>query len=460
MGPQVVRTARLVAQLSGGQGSTGPRLAVGRRLLLPERSKDLTMSADPIEYLACRMREVQGRLGTEPFVVPDVPFAELVDSMGLVEFIGLLASDCGVRPEAIEQAVGRRFTTLTDLARAMVKAGIGPQAAGLPRTSPTGGATGEAIAWLTAPKLVLPTEVQPAALLDGWLNRPPGWLEKHAGITSRRVWVNEDVLAATAAAGRACLEENAFDVQALAALLVTSEAAPRPLGLAAALHARIGLPANTPALEVGGACTGLLHSLWLGQHLVRPGGAVLIAAVEAPSSWLVVRPGSEGEAAALFGDGAAACLLTAGPAPGALPIHKMVLGYDEEGSALIRLRIDNRGPVVDLNGPALALRAVQKLAAAVEQVSAAHGLAPADLEAVMIHAGNGRLPALVAGRLGVPVERVHGTTAWTGNLGSVSLLAALAHRPPQLPAVAAAVGAGLCWGAVLFGPACRKETGL
>ena len=64
-------------------------------------------------------REIQAAVklgGSDPNANPDAPFADLVDSMGLVEFIGLLAGDCGVRPEVIERAVGRRFSTLASLA--------------------------------------------------------------------------------------------------------------------------------------------------------------------------------------------------------------------------------------------------------------------------------------------------------------------------------------------------------
>ena len=39
---------------------------------------------------------------------------------------------------------------------------------------------------------------------------------------------------------------------------------------------------------------------------------------------------------------------------------------------------------------------MQQLSAIVAQVCDAHGLRPADLEGVYIHAGNGRLPALLA----------------------------------------------------------------
>jgi 3-oxoacyl-[acyl-carrier-protein] synthase III len=401
-------------------------------------------------YLSERLGEVQERLGLEPSAAPDIPFADLVDSMGLVEFVGRIAADCGVPPETVERAVNRRFSTVAELARALHAAGIVPHTAARQAMAAVAGA-GPPGAWLAAWHVSLPATVQDSEDLDRALGRPPGWLGRHAGICGRRVWAGEDALEAAASAGRRCLEHG---TQAPAALLVTGEAPPRLVGLAAALHARLGLAASVPALEVGGACTGLLHALWLGRHLLRSGGTVPVLAVEAPSSWLAVAPGTEGEAAALFGDAAAGCLLAANPTPGAWPILDVVLGCDGHAGELVQV---DPGPVLRMDGPALALRAVQQLAAVVAQVCDAHALKPADLEGVYIHAGNGRLPALVAQQLGVPARRVHSTTATTGNLGSVSLLAALAQEPPRDgPLVCAAVGAGLCWGAALLGPAARR----
>jgi 3-oxoacyl-[acyl-carrier-protein] synthase-3 len=376
--------------------------------------------------------------------------------MGLVEFIGLVAADCAVRPEAIEKAVGRRFTTLRELARALEAAGIAPRQMEDREVSPADHPAREVPARLVAVQIVLPTQLQPAEALDGLLDRPAGWLQQHTGIGTRRAWSGEDAVAAACQAALSCLE--AAGRPTLAALLVTGEAPPRLLGLAAALHTCLGLPANIPALEVGGACTALVHCLWLARHLVRPDAAVLIVAVEAPSLWLEVRPGPEGEAAALFGDGAGACLLAAAPGRTGWSVRDVIVGCDGAAASLLTIRRDSGRPVVQMNSPALALRAVEQLAEVTQQMCAAHGLTPADLDGVFIHAGNGRMPALVAQRLGVPADRIHATTPWTGNLGSVSLLAALAHCPPQGTPVCAAVGAGLCWGAVLLGSPIQRTS--
>jgi 3-oxoacyl-[acyl-carrier-protein] synthase III len=227
-----------------------------------------------------------------------------------------------------------------------------------------------------------------------------------------------------------------------------------PTGLAAALHQRLGLPTQAPALEVGGACTGFLAALWLAQRLLAATGAVLVLAVEAHSRWLAVRPGTAGEAAALFGDGAAACVLgrvAAGPAP--VPLRDVILGTDGGLGRLLGLRRDSSGGVeVDMEGPALAGRAVRAMAESVRAVGERHGLSAGGLAAVVAHGGNGRLPRLLARQLGVAPECVWSATAETGNLGSASLPVAWAARGPVPgPVVWTAVGAGVQWGAALLG---------
>ena len=168
-------------------------------------------------------------------------------------------------------------------------------------------------AWLAATAARLPVHRQPASEINPLLRRPPGWLEKHAGIEARCLWLDEDPLDAAADAAWDCLRQAGLAPTAVGALLVTSEAPPLLPGLAAALHTRLDLPSSVAALEIGGACTGFLMALWTASRLLADAAAVLVIAVEAPSRWLSLAPTPAGEAAALFGDGAAACLLTARP---------------------------------------------------------------------------------------------------------------------------------------------------
>ena len=169
--------------------------------------------------------------------------ADAVDSMGLVELVALLADDCGVTPDAIEKAVSHRFGTVAELAAALAAAGLvfrPAEGEEQPSASlaPSGIAAG---CWLSGATLRLPRAVQTAKEIDERLRRPPGWLERHAGIRQRHVWQEEDALAAAAEAGSACLHEAGLLAEEVGALLVASEAPPLLAGLAAALHHRLGL---------------------------------------------------------------------------------------------------------------------------------------------------------------------------------------------------------------------------
>jgi 3-oxoacyl-[acyl-carrier-protein] synthase-3 len=301
----------------------------------------------------------------------------------------------------------------------------------------------------------LPATVQSAASINEALRRPAGWLERHAGMQQRRLWAEEDPVSAAAGAARESLERAGVLPSEVAALLVTAEAPPMLAGLAAALHHRLELRPDAVALEVGGACTGFLAALYLGRLLLPHTGVVLVVAVEAPSRYLRVEPGPAGEAAALFGDAAAACLLCPTDQGGrVVRLNEVLLGSAGSEGHLLRVERAPAGRIeLHMDGPALAGRAVRTMAEAVQSATQRHRLAVNDLQAVVAHGGNGRLPGLLARQLGLPPERIWSTTAETGNLGSVSLPAAwAAHQPlPPGAVVWTAVGAGLSWGVAVTG---------
>jgi 3-oxoacyl-[acyl-carrier-protein] synthase-3 len=166
-----------------------------------------------------------------------------------------------------------------------------------------------------------------------------------------------------------------------------------------------------------------------------------------------VEPGPAGEAAALFGDAAAAAILCAdATVRDAVSVTEVLLGADGGAANLLHVEHTAGGPIaVRMEGTALAGRAVRAMADLVQDVARHHGLAATDLRAAVVHGGNGRMPALVARQLGLPVERVWSATPALGNLGSASLPVAWAlHEPrPGGPVAWAAVGAGLTWAAAL-----------
>jgi 3-oxoacyl-[acyl-carrier-protein] synthase III len=417
-------------------------------------------TSESLRHVLHRLREVQVNLGVDPAGDDSAArLADEVDSMGLVELVAVLAEDCGVRPEAVEQAVGGRFGTAGELAEALASAGLTFRAVGQASSLPDSPArklpAPRTTCWLSAATLRLPEAVESAEQLDARLGRPAGWLERHAGIRQRHVWASQDPLTTAAEAGLASLKNAGLLEEEVGALLVTSEAPPLLAGLAAALHHRLGLRPQTAALEVGGACTGFLAALWLARALVSQVGAVLIVAVEAPSVHLIVEPGDAGETAALFGDAAGAFLVSQRATEGsAIPLVDVGLIIDGAAGSLLRVEGSTRmGVRVGMEGVPLAARAVETMARAVREVVRETGHTLDGLAGVIVHGGNGRMADLVARQLGLAPERVWSRTAATGNLGSASLLAAWeAHRHDATGPVAwAAVGAGLIAGWALTG---------
>ncbi|HEY7314558.1 MAG TPA: 3-oxoacyl-[acyl-carrier-protein] synthase III C-terminal domain-containing protein [Gemmataceae bacterium] len=408
-------------------------------------------------HLLARLRRTVEFLGqAKTRIEAESRFAEVVDSMGFVEFLALVADNCGVTVEAIEQAAGRRFGSVAQLAAALHAAGLRIGEAASARSAPVVEPPRQAHpgAWLAATAAGLPKQRQSASAINALLHRPAGWLENHAGIQARCLWDGEDALDAAARTANDCLRQAGLSSRMVSALLVTSEAPPVLTGLAAAIHQRLGFSAEVAALEIGGACTGFLAAMWAARRLLADGGAVLVLAVEAPSLWLRIEPGPAGEAASLFGDAAAACVLTAQPSTAtALPLRDIQLGTNGAVGSLLRVELEaGRGVALHMDGPPLAQRAVRTMADSIRQMSARHGLNVEQLAAVVAHGGNGRMPALLARRLSLPVERVWSETANTGNLGSASLPVAWANRtsPIHCPMIWTAVGAGLQWGAALF----------
>ena len=409
-----------------------------------------------IYFLLERVRKVRASLNLDPMCEdsPELRFADLLDSMGMVEFLLGVAEDCGRTPEDVEASVGRHFGTVGELADAMRNAAILPTVA-----SPKKNASPDAAVERTTHSLGIATTacelgkvIRPAVALDHSLGRPSGWIKEHAGISQRREWGARDPVDAAVSAAQRCLHDAGLNPEDMGVLLVTSEAPPLLVGLAAAMHHRLALAGDAVALEIGNACNGFLTALWLARQLASPRPHGLIVAIEAPTRYLKVESGCAGENAALFGDGAAVCLFSREIGRYSTALVDVTVGTDGSGGDLIDVTAGPRGVELQMQGPRLALRAVDAMAGAVQSLAQKHGVAVADLQAVVMHAGNGRFPAPLAHRLGLPSERVLSQTATTGNLGSASLPVAWCMRENTVngPVIWTAVGAGLTWGAALF----------
>jgi 3-oxoacyl-[acyl-carrier-protein] synthase III len=437
--------------------------------------------ANLTEYLLSVLRGVLEDLGIEQSgtLGPDVRFSDVFDSMAMVEFLGIVADDCSCEMSAIEEAVDQRFHTIRHLAEAMQSARLFPrqttaedaaepahagsvgspmdartarQLAGL--RQPRDGRSTEPRVWLAGSAHRLPRTIQLASELNAEVGRPAGWLERRAGILQRCVWGSEDPVEVSAGCAADALRDARIPRDRVGALLVVSEAPPLAVGLAAAVHERIGLRADAACYETGGACTGFLSALSLARALAPEAGPTLVVSVEAHSRLLPIEMGLYGESAALFGDGCAAVVLS--PEAAQPPAARLIdLATFVDGGAGELIRVQPRGTgsyCLEMEGVPLTEFALHALSTATREIAAKHSLSLNKVAAIVAHGGNGRMPAMLARMLHLPAAKVWSEVAQTGNLGSASVPVAWASRkaPPTGHVIWSAVGAGLLWGAALW----------
>jgi 3-oxoacyl-[acyl-carrier-protein] synthase III len=239
-------------------------------------------------------------------------------------------------------------------------------------------------------------------------------------------------------------------------------------GCAPAVQQRMGL-GQVPALDLRAACCNALYALQVGGALIRSGAAkrVAVCLADVQSPWLDLSP-QAGTTSMLFGDGAAALILSDERTETALEILDVVLATD--GSFLDDLGI--RAPGTEfgtpqtpgsppdyrprMKGQSVILQASRKLTAACRTVLERNQLGVDAVRWMVPHQANANLLAQVARSLGFPAEGVISQLEDLGNTSSASMGIALDQLRRSgrvergdvvlLPAFAAGFtwGAGLC----------------
>ena len=145
----------------------------------PTRSRDpMTPATDALTtHLIHLLRRVQRQLGEEESADdPATRFADALDSMGMVEFVAILAGECGVAPSAIEECVDRRFGTVADLAAAMSAVGLTPRRTDCESVQPPPGRIANPS--YGPARQARPTRAESSSLVPCWLSTtvtaPPG----------------------------------------------------------------------------------------------------------------------------------------------------------------------------------------------------------------------------------------------------------------------------------------------
>jgi 3-oxoacyl-[acyl-carrier-protein] synthase-3 len=152
----------------------------------------------------------------------------------------------------------------------------------------------------------------------------------------------------------------------------------------------------------------------------------------------------------LFGDGAGACLVSAGD--GLAKVVDSALYSD--GSFAEDLKLELERPL-EMNGRTVILQASRKIPRAVEELLGRNGRAAVDVGYFLMHQANQNLIVRIAAALGVGAEKFYSNIRRYGNTSSASMLIAATEWsrqdgfPSGVPVVFATFGAGFHWGALL-----------
>jgi 3-oxoacyl-[acyl-carrier-protein] synthase III len=304
--------------------------------------------------------------------------------------------------------------------------------------------------------------------IDRAFGMPPGKLRLRAGIESVAYAAeNESELTLGARAAHQSLRSVACGAQELDWIIATSETHRGYPSLSAQLHSQLLARETCAALDVGGACLGLLNALAVAQGLIASGRARTILVVTSDVHSRILRPDKvTGEFGGLFGDGASAFLLRA--AASSTPQRGYLLGEFFFGCAgqyagAIRVAESPNGNLdVHFDGEALSRAAITRMERVLLDVELRSGIARSSVLGLATHQPNPRLVTLLAKQLGLPTEKFPSVARTSGNLGSSTCGAALdailqAARDPRTdkpgPIFLASLGPGLIYGGGWLTPA-------
>jgi 3-oxoacyl-[acyl-carrier-protein] synthase-3 len=304
------------------------------------------------------------------------------------------------------------------------------------------------------------SRIVPSEEVDRAFGMTVGKLRARAGIESLAHAVDgeNEVTLGTRAAQEA-MSAASCGAQQLDWIIATSETHHDYPSLSAQLHSRLLLREDCAALDVGGACLGMLNALAVAQALIDSGQAQLIAVVTADVHSRTLTPDRvDGEFGGLFGDGASAFILrrASDDIGEAYRLGDFLFGCAGQYAAAIQVSAKKEGGLdVKFDGEALSRAAITRMEKVLAAVELRSGISRASVGAFATHQPNPRLVTLLAKQCGVPPEKFPPIAQTAGNLGSSTCGAALheaLHRASKLPATArqpiflASLGPGLLFG--------------
>ncbi|GAO55403.1 MULTISPECIES: beta-ketoacyl-ACP synthase III [unclassified Novosphingobium] len=289
------------------------------------------------------------------------------------------------------------------------------------------------------------------------------WIVERTGIRNRYIAGEGETTSSLATdAARRALEAAGVDASRVD-LIVLATATPDQTFPATATIVQHNLGCNGGiAFDVAAVCSGFLYAMATADSMIRTGMAKCALVIGA-ETFTRILDWEDRTTCVLFGDGAGALVLEA----------RTVADDDRQAPGIIasRLHADGQhnqllyvdgGPSttgtvgkVRMKGREVFRHAVVNLASVLEEVLAASGYAPSDIDWVVPHQANFRILDATARKLGLPAEKVVVTVDRHANTSAASVPLAYdtAARDGRIKpgdlVMLEAMGGGFTWGACL-----------
>lgn len=279
----------------------------------------------------------------------------------------------------------------------------------------------------------LPEKIATNADFEKIVDTSDEWITERTGIKERRIAVSDTNYQMGAKAAKLALERSGISPEEIDMVVVSTATSDYGFpSVACFIQNELGLK-NAFCFDIAAACSGFIYAMDVASQYFATGRVknVLVIASEKLSS---VTDYTDRSTCVLFGDGAAAAVLTEDETAGVLSSYLKCDGSGAD-TLLCKLKrvkspwekeirdphLPERESVLLMNGPAVYKFAVRAMVDACRQAIELAGVAPEEISAVVPHQANIRIINSAKAKLGIPEERFYVNMDRFGNTSSASV---------------------------------------
>lgn len=258
--------------------------------------------------------------------------------------------------------------------------------------------------------------------LSEFLDTNDEWIASHTGVRSRYVCTGESLTDLCESAAQKALLASGLRAPEIDLVLCSTMGGDfiTP-SLACAASERLGL--SCPAFDLNAACSGFLYALDVATMYLAGGRVknILILSAEMMSKHV---DWSDRATCVLFGDGAAACVVTAGTALQYLRLTaegNTGILFREDGSGNSPFREKKERDYVRMQGQEVFRFAVRMIETQTKAALESLSLTADDIDFYLLHQANRRILDFAREKLGQPEEKFPMNIQRYGNLSSASI---------------------------------------